>query len=115
MPIPIWSVIPATTMVKAIEAVDQCLGRVVDAIRQCHGELLITADHGNAEQMMDKKSDQPHTAHTSNPVPFVYIGRQAAMASHGALSDVSPTMLYLMGIGQPAEMTGHTLVALMDS
>ena len=102
-------------VVKAIEAIDQCLGRVVDAITQCHGELLITADHGNAEQMMDAKNDQPHTAHTSNPVPFIYIGRQAVMASHGALSDVSPTMLYLMGIGQPEEMTGHTLVALVDS
>ena len=102
-------------VVKAIEAIDQCLGRLVDAIHQCRGELLITADHGNAEQMMDAKSNQPHTAHTSNPVPFVYIGRQAVMASHGALSDVSPTMLYLMGIAQPDEMTGHTLVALVDS
>ena len=101
-------------VVKAIEAVDQCLGRVLKAILQRQGELLITADHGNAEQMLDLKNNQPHTAHTSNPVPFIYVGRQAVMASHGALSDVAPTMLYLMGLPQPEEMTGHTLVALVD-
>lgn len=72
--------------------------------------MLVTADHGNAEMMFNNETGQPHTAHTTNPVPFVYYGRDAKMASSGALSDVAPTMLYLMGIEQPTEMTGRSLI-----
>jgi 2,3-bisphosphoglycerate-independent phosphoglycerate mutase len=98
--------------VKAIEAVDAALGRILDATLAAGGELLITADHGNAEEMFDAKTGQPHTAHTTNPVPLVYVGRPASMASNGALEDIAPTMLYLMGLPVPDEMTGHPLVEL---
>jgi len=97
---------------KAIEALDTCLGRVIEATQAVGGELLITADHGNAEQMRDNKTGQNHTAHTSNPVPLIYIGRPASLENSGALSDLAPTMLYLMNIEKPAEMGGHTLVTL---
>ena len=96
--------------VKAIETLDDCLARLLISIEKAGGEMLITADHGNAEMMFNKETGQPHTAHTSNPVPFVYVGREAKMASTGALSDVAPTMLYLMGVEQPTEMTGRSLI-----
>ena len=96
--------------VKAIEALDDCLARLLVSIDKAGGEMLITADHGNAEMMFNKETGQPHTAHTSNPVPFVYVGRKAKMASTGSLSDVAPTMLYLMGVEQPTEMTGRSLI-----
>jgi 2,3-bisphosphoglycerate-independent phosphoglycerate mutase len=98
--------------IKAIEALDICIGRVVSAMQQCGGEVLITADHGNAEQMLDRSTHQAHTAHTLNLVPFIYIGRTATVASTGALQDIAPTMLTLMGLPQPQEMTGKTLVNL---
>jgi 2,3-bisphosphoglycerate-independent phosphoglycerate mutase len=98
--------------VKAIEAVDRALGRIQEALQEVGGEMLITADHGNAEQMLDEETGQPHTAHTSNLVPLVYVGRQALMAEHGALSDVVPSMLYLMNMDIPPEMTGTPLVTL---
>jgi len=97
--------------VKAIEALDVCIGKVVNAIKAVGGEVLITADHGNAEQMLDKETGQAHTAHTVNPVPFVYVGRDANIEKTGALSDVTPTMLYLMGIKKPVEMGGCSLVS----
>ena len=97
--------------IKAIEALDDQLVRVVDAIQKVGGEALITADHGNAEQMVNPKTGQPHTAHTSNLVPLIYIGRSAELLPHGALSDIAPTMLYLMGLEQPPEMNGRSLVA----
>ncbi|GAB3013434.1 2,3-bisphosphoglycerate-independent phosphoglycerate mutase [Bowmanella dokdonensis] len=100
--------------VKACEAVDHCIGRVVDALQQVGGECLITADHGNAEQMKDHQSGQAHTAHTSDPVPFIYVGRPATARSGGTLSDVAPTMLHLMGMEQPEEMTGKPIVQLSD-
>ena len=100
--------------VKAIEALDSCLDRVVDTIQKQGGEVLITADHGNAEQMRDPETGQPHTAHTSNPVPLIYIGRPATLHETGALSDVTPSMLYLMGLEQPNEMGGHSLVTLVS-
>ena len=96
--------------VKAIETLDDCLARLVVSIEKAGGEMLITADHGNAEMMFDKETGQAHTAHTSNPVPFIYCGREATMASSGSLSDVAPTMLYLMGLEQPSDMTGRSLV-----
>jgi len=98
--------------VKAIEVVDRCLGRVLEAVQAVGGELLITADHGNAEQMFDDETGQPHTAHTTNPVPFVYIGRPATLAATGALEDIAPTMLHLLGLPIPPEMSGKPLVEL---
>jgi 2,3-bisphosphoglycerate-independent phosphoglycerate mutase len=96
--------------IKAIETIDQCLGRVVSSLHRVGGEALITADHGNAEQMLDEENSQPHTAHTQNPVPLIYVGRPAEMITDGALCDVSPTLLHLMGLPLPSEMQGHSLV-----
>jgi 2,3-bisphosphoglycerate-independent phosphoglycerate mutase len=101
--------------VAAIEALDGCLGELETAVRGVGGELLITADHGNAEVMRNPETGQAHTAHTSNPVPFLYVGpRSVTMESGGALSDVAPTMLALMGLAQPEEMTGRPLVTLAE-
>jgi 2,3-bisphosphoglycerate-independent phosphoglycerate mutase len=74
------------------------------------GEVIITADHGNAEQMMDHQTHQAHTAHTLNPVPFLYIGRKAQLTDNGSLRDIAPSLLCMMGLPQPAEMTGHSLI-----
>lgn len=98
--------------VKACEAVDSCIGRVVEAIKNAGGECLITADHGNAEQMKNAATGQAHTAHTSEPVPFIYVGRDADARSGGRLSDVAPTMLHLMGLEIPQEMTGTPIMQL---
>ncbi|HUO43659.1 MAG TPA: 2,3-bisphosphoglycerate-independent phosphoglycerate mutase [Burkholderiales bacterium] len=95
---------------RAIEALDECLGRVVAAMQEAGGEVLITADHGNAEMMYDPATRQPHTAHTLDPVPLLYIGRKARIAGHGALRDVAPTLLRMMGLTQPPEMTGQPLI-----
>ena len=96
--------------VKAVETIDACLRRVVDALGGSGGEALITADHGNAELLFDERTGQAHTAHTTNPVPLVYIGRRARLSPDGALSDISPTLLRIMDIEQPAQMTGRPLV-----
>lgn len=98
--------------VKACEAVDSCIGKIVEALEEVDGECLITADHGNAEQMIDPSTGVEHTAHTSEPVPFIYFGRDATARDGGTLSDVAPTMLHLMGMEQPAEMTGKPIVTL---
>jgi 2,3-bisphosphoglycerate-independent phosphoglycerate mutase len=95
---------------RAIEVLDECMGRIVDAMRSIGGEVLITADHGNAETMRDTESQQPHTAHTLNLVPLLYIGRKARIADGGALQDVAPTLLAMMGLPQPADMTGRPLI-----
>lgn len=102
--------------VKAIEALDGCLDQVVEAVRSVGGEILITADHGNAELMKNPETGQPHTAHTTNPVPLIYVGGRPLVfkANHGALSDIAPTMLYLMGLEQPHEMTGRCLFETDD-
>ncbi|MFT6344584.1 MAG: 2,3-bisphosphoglycerate-independent phosphoglycerate mutase [Paraglaciecola sp.] len=99
--------------VKACEAVDSCVGRVVEAIKRNGGDCLITADHGNAEKMQDEKTGQAHTAHTSELVPFIHVGKNSTARTGGTLSDVAPTMLYLMGMEQPKEMTGTTIVKLV--
>lgn len=100
--------------VKAIETIDECLGSIIQVIKEEGGEFLITADHGNAEQMFDYKTNQPHTAHTSDPVPFIYMGRKAIIVKEdGKLSDIAPTMLYLLGLPSPSEMTGHSLLKLV--
>jgi 2,3-bisphosphoglycerate-independent phosphoglycerate mutase len=96
--------------VKALETLDACVGRVVDATRQAGGEVLITSDHGNAEMMHDPSTGQPHTAHTLNVVPFVYVGRPARLAEGGALQDIAPTLLAMMGLPKPKEMTGRSLI-----
>ncbi|MGC6389490.1 2,3-bisphosphoglycerate-independent phosphoglycerate mutase [Ewingella sp. S1.OA.A_B6] len=95
--------------VKAVETLDACIAQVVDAVKQAGGQLLITADHGNAEQMSDPATGQAHTAHTSLPVPLIYIGGHAQAVAGGKLSDIAPTMLALMGMQIPQEMSGKPL------
>src|SRR5207245_2926673 len=93
------------------EAVDRDVGAVVDATRRAGGAALITADHGNCEQMRDEAGG-PHTAHTTNPVPLLYVNdgdRNAQLAPWGRICDVAPTMLELLGLPQPAAMTGRSL------
>lgn len=97
---------------QAIEVLDVCIGRVVEAMRSSGGEILITADHGNAEQMRDNITHQAHTAHTMNPVPLLYIGRKASLSMGGSLRDLAPSLLSLMGLSQPVEMTGHSLIQI---
>jgi 2,3-bisphosphoglycerate-independent phosphoglycerate mutase len=98
---------------KAVEAIDICLGRVGAAVEKVGGEALITADHGNVEEMFDEETGQPHTQHSTLPVPFIFCSsRKGTIAPGGSLADVAPTMLHLMGIPQPAEMTGKNLITL---
>lgn len=101
-------ILPAA--IQAVETIDECIGRVVEAMQKAGGEVIITADHGNVEQMVDVENQQPHTQHTTNLVPLLYIGRKAAIANSGALSDLAPTLLKMMGLPQPAEMTGKALL-----
>ncbi|WP_259781930.1 2,3-bisphosphoglycerate-independent phosphoglycerate mutase [Aestuariispira ectoiniformans] len=98
--------------VKAVETVDNCIGRLAGAVEKVGGAMLITADHGNAEQMQDPKTGQAHTAHTLNPVPLVLVGAGGDVVNlhKGRLADVAPTLLDLMGLEQPAEMTGRSLI-----
>ncbi len=99
--------------IKAAECIDDCVSKIAAALEDVGGEALITADHGNCEQMTDPNSGQVHTAHTIGPVPLIYIGpRKVSLKDDGALSDVAPSLLTLMGLEQPAEMTGHSLVAI---
>ena len=95
--------------IKALEALDGCVQRVVEAIEEEQGILLITADHGNAEQMVDYKTGELHTAHTTNPVPLVIVGKDVKI-KEGRLADLAPTMLDLMGIEKPEDMTGESLI-----
>jgi len=99
--------------IKAVEAVDACLGIIYQALKSIGGEMLITADHGNAEQMVNPKTGKVHTAHTNNPVPLIFVSdRDATIADpeEGALSDIAPTLLEIMNIEKPDEMTGESLV-----
>ncbi len=99
--------------VAAVECLDACVGRIVAALEKVGGEALITADHGNVEQMEDESTGQAHTAHTCEPVPFIYVGkRPATIRAGGVLADVAPTLLTLMGLPVPAEMTGTSIVEL---
>lgn len=100
--------------IAAVEALDTCVGRVVNAMQSIGGEVLITADHGNAEQMYDTTNHQAHTQHTTNLVPLIYVGKQGQLRSNGALSDLAPTMLAMMGLQPPAEMTGKNLLVPID-
>jgi 2,3-bisphosphoglycerate-independent phosphoglycerate mutase len=98
--------------VKAIEALDGCLGRVWNALKSVGGEMIVTADHGNSEKMRDDNTGQPHTAHTNNLVPLIYAGRSATCHEKGTLSDIAPTMLSLLDLPVPEEMSTHRLVTL---
>jgi 2,3-bisphosphoglycerate-independent phosphoglycerate mutase len=94
----------------AVQAVDASLQRIVDALKIVGGQMLITADHGNIEQMRDKETGQPHTAHTVNPVPLVYVGGNRPLEAGGSLSDLAPSILAILGVKQPIEMTGRSLI-----
>jgi len=99
--------------VKAVETLDACIGRVVEALQAVNGQAFITADHGNAEQMLDETTGQAQTAHTTFPVPLIYLpqkNRKACLLDGGRLSDLAPSMLKVMGLEQPEEMTGRALV-----
>ena len=97
--------------IKAIEVVGECMGEVVDAVESMHGNLFILADHGNADIMIDEKTGEPYTAHTTNPVPFILVSDEKhKLREGGCLADVAPTLLELMGIPQPKEMTGKSLL-----
>lgn len=93
----------------AVEAVDICVGRVIDAIERMHGTAIITADHGNAEKMYEEDGS-PFTAHTTNPVPFCVVGYPCKLRENGKLADIAPTMLKVLGLPQPAEMTGESII-----
>jgi 2,3-bisphosphoglycerate-independent phosphoglycerate mutase len=96
--------------VKAVETLDHCLGKVWNALKTAGGEMIVTADHGNAERMVNHDTGQPHTAHTSNAVPLLFAGRDAVCHENGSLSDIAPTMLSLMNLPIPAEMSKHLLI-----
>jgi 2,3-bisphosphoglycerate-independent phosphoglycerate mutase len=98
--------------IKACEAVDRGLGRVVEAIEKGQGSLIVTADHGNCEVMVDPQTGGAHTAHTLNPVPVILVGGpQGATLNDGCLADLAPSLLELMDLPKPPEMTGKTLIA----
>jgi 2,3-bisphosphoglycerate-independent phosphoglycerate mutase len=98
--------------IKAVETVDQCLGRLAGAVERAGGTLLITADHGNVEMMRDPQTGQPHTAHTTNPVPLLLVNPPPSVRAldDGRLCDVAPTLLQILGLPQPKAMTGRALL-----
>ena len=96
--------------IKAVEAIDECVGKVVEAVEAQNGVLIITADHGNVEQMIDYKTGEPHTAHTTNPVPLILVGMENAKLREGRLADLAPTMLDIMNLEIPQEMTGESII-----
>ena len=103
-------VIPAA--IQAVETVDKCVGTAVEAIDKVDGVLFICADHGNAEQMINYETGAPHTAHTTNPVPFILVNAEEGLKLRegGCLADIVPTLIELMGMEQPADMTGKSLI-----
>ena len=101
------AVIPAC--VKAVEVVDECMGKIYEAVKKVGGTLIITADHGNADQLLTEEG-LPHTAHTTNPVPFCVTKENVILEATGNLGDIAPTMLELLGIKKPAEMTGKSMI-----
>ena len=98
--------------IKAIETIDTCVGRAVDALLQVDGQMFICADHGNSEQLVDYDNGEPFTAHTTNPVPFILVnaGEGIGLKEGGRLADIAPTLLDLMGLEKPEEMTGNSLL-----
>jgi 2,3-bisphosphoglycerate-independent phosphoglycerate mutase len=100
--------------VQACETVDTCLGRIAEQVQAMGGVLLVTADHGNAETMVNLETGQPHTAHTLNPVPLILVSeahKGCALKDGGALKDIAPTLMHLLGLKQPEEMEGINLIA----
>ena len=98
--------------IKAIETVDECVGKAVDALKEVDGQMFICADHGNAEQLVDYETGEPYTAHTTNPVPFILVNADPSytLREGGCLADIAPTLIELMGMEQPKEMTGKSLL-----
>lgn len=99
--------------IKAVEVVDECVGKVVELVLSRHLIALVTSDHGNAEEMLDYKTGLPKTAHTKNPVEFIYIAdnyKDIKLKNKGILSDIAPTILYLSGIEKPKEMSSERLI-----
>ena len=98
--------------IKAVEAVDECVGKAVEALKEVDGQMFICADHGNAEQLVDYETGEPYTAHTTNPVPFILVNADPkyTLRENGCLADIIPTLIQLMGMEQPAEMTGKSLL-----
>ena len=98
--------------IQAIEAVDECVGKAVNAVKEVDGQMFICADHGNAEQLIDDETGEPFTAHTTNPVPFILVNADPAykLREGGCLADIAPTLIELMGMEQPKEMTGKSLL-----
>ena len=99
-------------VIKAIETVDGCVGRVVDAIRKVDGQMFICADHGNAEKLIDYETGEPFTAHTTNPVPFILVNydENYTLREGGRLADIVPTLIEMMGMEKPADMTGESIL-----
>ncbi|MBO8462544.1 MAG: alkaline phosphatase family protein, partial [Firmicutes bacterium] len=98
--------------IKAIETVDECIGKAVEALLEVDGQMFICADHGNAEQLIDEVTGAPFTAHTTNPVPFILVNADKAytLRENGCLADIAPTLIELMGMEQPEDMTGKSLL-----
>ncbi|MBQ3794643.1 MAG: 2,3-bisphosphoglycerate-independent phosphoglycerate mutase, partial [Lachnospiraceae bacterium] len=98
--------------IKAVEVVDECVGKAVEAIKAVDGTLFICADHGNCEQLIDYETGEPYTAHTTNPVPFILVNADPSykLRENGCLADIVPTLIELMGEEQPKEMTGKSLL-----
>ena len=98
--------------VKAVEKIDELVGKAVDAVKEMGGVLFICADHGNAEKMIDYETGEPHTAHTTNPVPFILVNYDEGvkLREGGCLADIAPTLIEIMGMEQPKEMKGKSLI-----
>ena len=98
--------------IKAVETVDKCVGKAVEALKEVDGQMFICADHGNAEQLIDYETGAPWTAHTTNPVPFILVNADPkyTLRENGCLADIVPTLIQLMGMEQPVEMTGKSLL-----
>ena len=97
--------------IEAVETVDECLGRLVDAVRAQNGQMLVTADHGNCEIMWDDEAKSPHTAHTTNLVPLILVNGGASIKlADGRLADLAPSLLAMLGVKQPSAMTGNSLL-----
>ncbi|MGH7030570.1 MAG: 2,3-bisphosphoglycerate-independent phosphoglycerate mutase, partial [Stellaceae bacterium] len=113
----VWHTGRLDAAVAAVEALDRCLGRLARAVEEAGGTLVVTADHGNAEMMRDPDTGEPHTAHTLNPVPLMIVNPPASIGhlEDGRLADVAPTLLALLGLPQPAAMTGHSLLRRLES
>ena len=96
--------------IKAIETLDECVKKIVDVVKKKEGVLLITADHGNSEQMVDYETGEPFTSHTTNSVPLILVGKDNVVLKEGKLADLAPTMLDIMGLEKPKEMTGESII-----